>query len=115
MAYKDKSRQKEAARKHYIANKEKMKIRAQKFTTENRIRLRKLVKIYLSRHSCVDCSESDVVVLDFDHVRGIKRLDISTLVGRSCSVKTIFREIYKCDVRCANCHRRRHANMQVIR
>lgn len=62
---------------------------------------------HLATHPCVDCGESDVRVLDFDH-RANKESDISRLVGKG-RVAGIVREINKCDVRCANCHRRRHS------
>jgi hypothetical protein len=56
---------------------------------------------------CVDCGESDVRLLEFDHVRGIKESDISTLVPVGMAWQRIVREIAKCEVKCANCHRRR--------
>jgi hypothetical protein len=61
---------------------------------------------YLLSHPCVDCFESDPAVLEFDHVRGVKRLAISEMIKRYMSIKTIDLEIAKCEVRCANCHRR---------
>ncbi len=62
---------------------------------------------YLSTHPCVDCGEADLVVLEFDH-RGDKHEEICVLVSRG-SFDRLVEEIKKCDVRCANCHRRRHA------
>lgn len=67
------------------------------------------VREYLESHPCVDCAEDDVVVLDFDHVRGVKKHMVSWLVANGYTVKAIQDEIDKCEVRCANCHRRRHA------
>ena len=60
---------------------------------------------YLLAHPCVDCGESDPVVLEFDHV-GVKRFDVADLIQSSRSWQTILAEIEKCEVRCANCHRR---------
>lgn len=67
-----------------------------------------LVMKYLVEHSCVDCGESDPLVLDFDHVRGEKEKEVTTL-RRYGSLERIQEEISKCEIRCANCHRKRHA------
>lgn len=71
-----------------------------------RARNRAYTKAYLLDHPCVDCGESDVDVLDFDHVRGIKLREVARLAGDGASLKVIQAEIDKCEVRCANCHRR---------
>lgn len=55
---------------------------------------------------CVDCGESDPIVLEFDHVRGQKLGAISVMVCNGLGVEKISSEIDKCDIRCANCHRR---------
>lgn len=57
---------------------------------------------------CVDCKKSfPYYVLDFDHVRDTKIRDISSLVAKGASLNSIRREIAKCDLVCANCHRMR--------
>jgi len=56
---------------------------------------------------CRDCYEHDPVVLDWHHLAE-KEKDISQAVhhwGRA----RIERELTKCIVLCANCHRRQHA------
>jgi len=66
---------------------------------------------YFKEHSCVDCPEKDPIVLDFDHRNPReKEFKVSKLIN--CSMKTLKKEIAKCDVRCANCHRKRHAKEQ---
>jgi len=60
---------------------------------------------YLEQNPCVDCGEDDIVVLDFDHLHN-KIMDISHMVGDRRSMEKIKSEIAKCEVRCANCHRR---------
>lgn len=64
---------------------------------------------YLKVHGCVDCFEKDPIVLDFDHVRDKKYRGISQMVHRGNSLEKIKEEIAKCEVRCANCHRRKTA------
>ncbi len=61
---------------------------------------------YKEENPCVDCGESDPIVLDFDHVRGEKTKGICEMIQQGNSLKNIFAEIEKCDIRCANCHRR---------
>ena len=64
---------------------------------------------YLLDHPCIDCGEKDIRVLDFDHrEQSDKRAQIGDILG-SWNWDTILTEIAKCDVRCANDHRRRTA------
>jgi hypothetical protein len=65
-----------------------------------------LVK-YLLKRRCVDCGERDVLVLDFDHVRGKKLSEVTAILGSGVGWDRVENEIKKCVVRCANCHRRR--------
>ncbi len=64
---------------------------------------------YLSDKCCLDCGEKDAVVLQFDHVRGTKVDNVSKLIGQGFSWETVFAEIEKCEIRCANCHQRKTA------
>lgn len=67
---------------------------------------KEVIRNYLQTHPCVDCGETDIIVLDFDHVRGEKDAEISRLVANGASILRIEAEIEKCEIRCANCHRR---------
>ena len=88
----------------YQKNRSAVIQRARERKDANKIRLAE----YLAAHPCVDCGEADTVVLDFDHLRA-KRRSISALVHSTTSWERIGLEIEKCEVRCANCHRRRTA------
>lgn len=61
---------------------------------------------YLSSHPCVDCGNSDPLVLEFDHRDGVIKLR-NVCEMYHYSLTKIIEEIEKCEVRCANCHRKR--------
>lgn len=65
---------------------------------------------YLREHPCVDCGETDPLMLDCDHVRGEKRDDVAQMICNGLRWQTILAELAKCEVRCVRCHRRRTAH-----
>lgn len=110
MRIRDKEKLREYSRKHYEANKAKMKARARKWTDAKNAANCCFLLSYLAANPCVDCGESDPVVLEFDHVAGKKRCAVSRLAANmGCSRATLEAEMRKCVVRCANCHRRKTA------
>ena len=87
---------------------EKQRRRRKRLWALNRPRLSE----YLRQHPCVDCGETDPVVLDFDHrVSATKRMNVAEMLY-DYAWSTIQSEIEKAEVRCANCHRRRMARQQ---
>lgn len=65
---------------------------------------------YLKTNPCVDCGEADIIVLEFDHLpKYEKTWSVSDLANSTASIKHLKDEILRCDVVCANCHRRRTA------
>lgn len=58
------------------------------------------------RSGCVDCGVDDLLILEFDHVKG-KTASVPILGRGGCSLERLREEIARCEVRCANCHRRR--------
>ena len=93
---------------HYSQNRQYYLDKARKRNYEVRIHLRKYIWNYLTNSPCVDCGEKDPVVLEFDHIRD-KLMDISKLIQNVSSLERLKDEINKCQVRCANCHRRKTA------
>lgn len=69
---------------------------------------RKLLEEIKVKSGCVDCGNDEPSVLDFDHRDPTtKKFSISNSVGRIW--EDLLAEVAKCDVRCANCHRKRTA------
>lgn len=90
----------------------KRKLRKRKNRNNAKQRNREYVLSYLKKQYCIDCGENDPVVLQFDHVRGKKKHDISHLIRGQYSIKSIIEEIKKCEVRCGNCHLKRTSQDQ---
>lgn len=100
---------KECIKTRFQQNKAKVRVVNKIMKRQRRQQQTLQVVIYLQSHGCVDCGEKDPRVLDFDHIKGKKINGISTMISNGCSMITIMDEIAKCEVRCANCHRRRTA------
>ena len=97
--------QSELSKLHYLNNKgiynERTRARKAQVQNENMSR----VSSHLSMHPCVDCGQSDIRLLEFDHINGQKSRGIADLLSWGFSWSPIEAEIAKCEVRCANCHR----------
>jgi hypothetical protein len=89
-----------ANRQRYIDN----AVRRRKRIGEERMRM---ILDHLRTHPCVDCGLSDIEVLEFDHL-GDKEFSIARGF-RDRSLSALLDEMAKCEVVCANCHRRRTA------
>jgi hypothetical protein len=98
------------AKDYFTARREEIVPMIQARKRDRKDQLTRYVRAYLLEHPCVDCGEADPVVLEFDHVRGAKVAHVSRLVKRAVSLARLQAEMAKCDVRCANCHRRRTAS-----
>ena len=99
-------------KKYYENNKRKSHDARNELRKKQRVLCKKLVWDYLKDHPCVDCGESDPVVLEFDHVRGVKAYNICNMRAQGYSLVTLMDEISKCVIRCANCHKRKTAKEQ---
>jgi hypothetical protein len=89
----------------YYQNKEAHIENVMAHKKEARQEAREYVWAYLAAHPCIGCGETDPVVLEFHHRSGKER-EVSRMVADGLSIATIQEEINKCDVLCANCHRR---------
>src|SRR3990170_8171512 len=95
---------------HYNTNKQyylsKARIRNKKLRDE----INSFICQYLLKNPCIDCGETDITVLEFDHKGKVPKFRaVSHLLRDRTSLEKIEEEIDKCEVRCANCHRRKTA------
>ena len=74
----------------------------------HRVKIRQKMLEYLSERACIDCGEKDPIVLEFDHKDpDSKTRNVSRFLSGHFSWDSVMSEISKCEVRCANCHRRK--------
>jgi hypothetical protein len=92
---------------YYERNKEKELAYKWDRQVKKREEARLYVFTYLSNHPCQDCGEVDPLVLTFDHIRGVKKNNVSQMVNQGYSIAAIRAEIDKTEIVCSNCHMRR--------
>lgn len=106
MAYKDVEDRKAYHRKWYTNNREHRIKQIQEYQQ----RVKDWIREIKSDLSCLYCKEEAIECLDFHH-RDPKEKDvtIAAAVKNGWGKERILKEIEKCDVLCANCHRKLHA------
>lgn len=87
-------------KREYAVNKEKWN----KLIKIKEIKFKLFLFDYFKTHPCVDCGETNPLVLEFDHLKD-KKYGVAGLANHN--PKIFQEEIKKCDVRCRNCHRRK--------
>jgi hypothetical protein len=112
MPYKDpefkKAYHKEHSRKYYEKNKEKVKASS----AATRARGKEKWDLYKGSLHCARCPEEHIACMDFHHIDpSEKEYEVSKLVSNGMYTKA-YKEIKKCIVLCANCHRKHHYELQ---
>jgi hypothetical protein len=99
---------KELRKKSYINNSDYYKNKSKK----RRVEHSKLYEKYKKNSFCKICGENESACLDFHHIdSSIKDFSVSTMKYSSGSFETTMKEIEKCIILCANCHRKVHAGI----
>jgi hypothetical protein len=111
MPYKNKIKQKEAQRQHYLVNKERYKESSKRNRNDRDVWFANIK----SQQECGHCGMQDYRCLDFHH-RDVnsKEFGITYAVKAGYAEDRIIKEIAKCDVLCANCHTKEHHNEKQI-
>jgi|SRR5665213_4075543 len=97
--------QSESSRRHYLKFRDKRRagIKARKLS------VRIFVQEYKKGHPCVCCGESEPCCLDFHHVKPEEKFGlINRMAHYGFSIESVSKEIMKCEILCANCHRKKH-------
>lgn len=95
----------EAGRRHYARNKEKVKAKVQAYKIKKRHEWRE----YKKTLSCTRCGASHPAIIDFHHVdrQDPDKKKVHQLVKEG-KFSQAHEEIKKCLILCANCHRMLH-------
>jgi hypothetical protein len=73
---------------------------------ENKAERRAYYVEYLRTHPCAHCGEADPIVLEFNHIDPSQKTSLVSKLCNQGSMETLKAEIEKCEVLCANCHKR---------
>ncbi len=96
---------KEHYEKYKLEYNARTKKRKEYLLTINRVMLME----YLSKHHCVECGESNPIMLEFDHLDRTKKSKGISAMMSDYTWEQILEEINKCEVVCANHHKLRTA------
>ena len=97
--------QREYKLKHYYANKQAHYERNKQTNKRNIL----FVNDFKRAHPCIVCGEAEIACLDFHHLRD--KDDSLAVLAKAGSINRIKKEITKCVILCANCHRKYHAGI----
>jgi hypothetical protein len=88
----------------YEQNKDEVRRKAKEWGEQQHKILTKFLFEYFKINPCVDCGNSNILVLECDHVQGIKVDAIGHMLRDRVSLGVLKAELMKCEVRCRNCH-----------
>ena len=78
-------------------------------TLRRRARLRTWVNEMKEKSGCERCGSGDPACLDYHHPDGVeKEMDVGTMITHGYGKDALETEIERCEVLCANCHRKEH-------
>jgi len=97
--------QSESSRRHYLKN-----IVVRRAEIKRRMQsVLNFVRGFKAGSQCLKCGEQEICCLDFHHRDPQqKSFNVSVMPRRGFSILNVWMEIQKCDLLCANCHRKQH-------
>jgi 5-methylcytosine-specific restriction endonuclease McrA len=117
MPYKDIQKRKQYSREYYQKYHENIRKDEKRFLelreykrivhAQYRARNNNIIDQIKQGQSCFYCDEFAPVCLDFHHIDK-KDFNIGTARGTLFGLKTLIKEIEKCEIICSNCHRKKY-------
>lgn len=107
MPFKDPEKRREYRREWYTKN----KISEREHVARRKSEIKKWFKDYKKELKCSKCREDHPATIDFHHI-GEKENPVAQMVHEGYSIEGIKKEIGKCIILCANCHRKLHWQKQ---
>lgn len=98
---------KEIDRELYTANNSSRQSKIRSRQRKAQAELKEYLTEIKKNSKCAICGEDRWWVLDFHHIKD-KKFEVPSLARRGCDVETLKKEIDKCIIICANCHRDLH-------
>lgn len=92
----------------YAKQSESKKKQIVQVKTERRRRIRRQLNEFKKTLKCSRCPENDFACLDFHHTDDNKEISVGDAQMFGWSFERLMKEIEKCVVLCANCHRKHH-------
>lgn len=100
--------QREYMRKWYRKNKKKHIA----YVRNREKKIKNWLKDYKSTLECENCGENHPACLDFHHINSEDKEFAIGRIKDYMSWKRLKNELAKCEVLCANCHRKKHYNQR---
>jgi hypothetical protein len=104
----DPDKKREDWRRWYQNNKATHIKRVRAADVKQKERLRQVIAEHKAK-GCSRCPMKHPAAIDFHHTEGDKEVSIGNVVKQRWSVARLEKEIAKCILLCANCHRIHHA------
>ena len=111
MPYKDKEKRIEYQKKWYAKNRKKQIKATGLRRNVQRKKMQQFIFEDKKSKGCYKCDEDEPYCLDYHHTDEDKEIEVSIAVNRAWSKERIQKEIDKCILVCANCHRKIHARL----
>lgn len=109
MPYKDREKKREYQKIYHIRTWAARKEKHYQLKTVRRKNLALWLKSLKKELVCANCGENNPICLDFHHSDSkLKDKEVANMITEGYSQSSILKEIRKCVVLCANCHRKTH-------